>query len=126
MTIYDPNCTLCPRLAAFLDEGKRKFPAYWCGPVAPFGDAEVALLIVGLAPGFHGANATGRTFTGDRGCSTKPVCLSAGRPSPCLSRPTTICGSSAAHLEIRQMRAARQQALPLKCDLQSLPGRRNL
>lgn len=89
MTTYDPNCTLCPRLAAFLDEGKRKFPAYWCGPVAPFGDPEVSLLIVGLAPGFHGANATGRPFTGDYagillyetlhayGWATKPVSVSA-------------------------------------------------
>jgi uracil-DNA glycosylase family 4 len=89
MTTYDPNCTLCPRLAAFLDEGKQKFPTYWCGPVAPFGDAEVRLLIVGLAPGFHGANATGRPFTGDFagillyetlhafGWATKPVSVSA-------------------------------------------------
>jgi uracil-DNA glycosylase family 4 len=65
--VYDPNCTLCPRLAAFLDEGKREHPDYFCAPVPPFGDSDVALelLIVGLAPGFHGANASGRPFTGD-------------------------------------------------------------
>jgi uracil-DNA glycosylase family 4 len=65
--VYDPHCTLCPRLAAFLDAGKREHPDYFCAPVPPFGDSDAALrlLIVGLAPGFHGANATGRPFTGD-------------------------------------------------------------
>jgi uracil-DNA glycosylase family 4 len=63
--VYDPHCTLCPRLAAFLDEGKRAHPDYFCAPVPPFGDPAARLLLVGLAPGFHGANATGRPFTGD-------------------------------------------------------------
>jgi len=65
MTEFDPHCRRCPRLAAFLDEGRARHPGYHCGPVAPFGDPEPRLLIVGLAPGFHGANATGRPFTGD-------------------------------------------------------------
>jgi uracil-DNA glycosylase family 4 len=64
-TSFDPRCTLCPRLAEFLTEGKRQYPQYHCAPVAPFGDRDVRLLVVGLAPGFHGANATGRPFTGD-------------------------------------------------------------
>lgn len=63
--IYDPDCTLCPRLAAFLAAGKREYPDYFCRPVPPFGDPQARLVIVGLAPGFHGANATGRPFTGD-------------------------------------------------------------
>ena len=63
--VYDPDCTLCPRLAAYLAEGKREHPGYFCRPVPPFGDPEARLLIVGLAPSFHGANATGRPFTGD-------------------------------------------------------------
>jgi uracil-DNA glycosylase family 4 len=62
---FDPGCRLCPRLAEFLDEGRAKHPAYHCAPVAPFGDERPRLLVVGLAPGFHGANATGRPFTGD-------------------------------------------------------------
>jgi uracil-DNA glycosylase len=62
---FDPGCTQCPRLAAFLKQGKREYPDYHCGPVAPFGDAKARLIIVGLAPGFHGANASGRPFTGD-------------------------------------------------------------
>ena len=65
MTEFDPACRRCPRLAAFLDEGRARHPDYHCAPVAPFGDARPRLLIVGLAPGFHGANATGRPFTGD-------------------------------------------------------------
>jgi uracil-DNA glycosylase len=64
-TAFDPGCQRCPRLAQFLHEGKRKYPGYHCGPVAPFGDVNARLIIVGLAPGFHGANATGRPFTGD-------------------------------------------------------------
>jgi uracil-DNA glycosylase len=63
--VFDPGCRQCPRLATFLDEGRREHPGYHCGPVAPFGDRAARLLIVGLAPGFHGANASGRPFTGD-------------------------------------------------------------
>jgi uracil-DNA glycosylase family 4 len=65
MTDFDPTCRRCPRLATFLDEGRARHPDYHCAPVAPFGDARPQLLIVGLAPGLHGANATGRPFTGD-------------------------------------------------------------
>ena len=63
--VFDPACRECPRLAAFLDEVKERYPDYHCGPVAPFGAADARLLIVGLAPGMHGANRTGRPFTGD-------------------------------------------------------------
>jgi len=63
--VFDAHCTRCPRLAEFLSVGKHEYPAYHCGPVAPFGDPQARLIIVGLAPGFHGANATGRPFTGD-------------------------------------------------------------
>ena len=63
--IYDRNCRACPRLAAFLDDVRARYPDYHCRPVAPFGDAVARLLIVGLAPGMHGANASGRPFTGD-------------------------------------------------------------
>jgi uracil-DNA glycosylase family 4 len=63
--IYDPGCRRCPRLAAFLDSVHREEPGYFCKPVAPFGDRKAPLVIVGLAPGMHGANRTGRPFTGD-------------------------------------------------------------
>jgi uracil-DNA glycosylase family 4 len=65
LPIYDVSCRRCPRLAAFLDEVREANPGYWCRPVPPFGDAQARLVIVGLAPGMHGANATGRPFTGD-------------------------------------------------------------
>ncbi len=65
VTIYNEHCRDCPRLAAFLDEVKAKHPAYFCKPVPPFGSEQARLLVVGLAPGMHGANATGRPFTGD-------------------------------------------------------------
>ena len=63
--IFDRTCTDCPRLARFLAAGRAEYPDYYCAPVAPFGDPKARLIIVGLAPGFHGANATGRPFTGD-------------------------------------------------------------
>jgi len=62
---FDPNCRRCPRLATFLDEVRRQNPDYFCAPVPPFGDANPRLFIVGLAPGMHGANRSGRPFTGD-------------------------------------------------------------
>ena len=64
-SIFDPDCRRCPRLAAFLDTVKGKHPDYYCKPVPPFGDPRASLIIVGLAPGMHGANRTGRPFTGD-------------------------------------------------------------
>ena len=63
--IFDPECRDCPRLATFLDDVKEQHPGYHCRPVPPFGDARASFLIVGLAPGMHGANRTGRPFTGD-------------------------------------------------------------
>lgn len=62
---FTTDCRLCPRLAGFLDEVKAQNPDYHAKPVPPFGDADPRLLIVGLAPGMHGANRTGRPFTGD-------------------------------------------------------------
>src|SRR5271157_4343959 len=64
-SMFDPGCRRCPRLAAFLDVVRDRQPDYFCAPVPPFGDPKARLLIVGLAPGMHGANRTGRPFTGD-------------------------------------------------------------
>lgn len=86
--VFNPDCRACPRLASFLDQTGEKHPDYHARPVAPFGDPRAHLLIVGLAPGMHGANATGRPFTGDYagillyetlhefGLSNKPVSTS--------------------------------------------------
>lgn len=59
------DCRACPRLARHLDALHTAYPDYHCRPVAPWGSARARLLIVGLAPGMHGANRTGRPFTGD-------------------------------------------------------------
>ena len=63
--IFDKSCRACPRLAGFLDEVQGRYPDYYCRPVPPFGAPDARFLIVGLAPGMHGANRTGRPFTGD-------------------------------------------------------------
>ena len=62
---FSLTCRDCPRLAGFLDQVRRDHPVYHARPVPVFGDAAAELLIVGLAPGMHGANRTGRPFTGD-------------------------------------------------------------
>ena len=64
-SLYDANCRACPRLASFLDGVRRDRPDYFAHPVPPFGATKPKLLVVGLAPGMHGANRTGRPFTGD-------------------------------------------------------------
>lgn len=65
-------CRACPRLVAWREQVAREKKAayrdqeYWGKPVPGFGDPQARLLLVGLAPGAHGANRTGRMFTGDR------------------------------------------------------------
>ncbi|MGB7754620.1 MAG: uracil-DNA glycosylase [Salinisphaera sp.] len=60
-----PNCRRCPRLVALRRETRRAFPGHHAAPVQVFGPPDAALLVIGLAPGLHGAHATGRPFTGD-------------------------------------------------------------
>jgi uracil-DNA glycosylase family 4 len=60
-----PECTLCPRLAAFRTAQRGAHPDWFNAPVPSFGPDSAELLIVGLAPGLRGANRTGRPFTGD-------------------------------------------------------------
>lgn len=59
------DCPLCPRLVAFRNDLRAQHPDWWNAPVPAWGDAQAWLAIVGLAPGKHGANRTGRPFTGD-------------------------------------------------------------
>jgi len=63
--LFDRDCTRCARLAGLLRRVRREHPDYYAHPVAPFGPQDARLLVVGLAPGMHGANRTGRPFTGD-------------------------------------------------------------
>jgi uracil-DNA glycosylase family 4 len=90
--MFNLNCRECPRLAGFLDDVREKHPDYFARPVPAFGDTHPKLLIVGLAPGIHGANRTGRPFTGDYagillyqtlfdlGLSNQPTSVSADDP----------------------------------------------
>lgn len=59
------TCSLCERLCAFRNINEQKYPTYHNAPVPSFGNIDAELLIVGLAPGLHGANQTGRPFTND-------------------------------------------------------------
>ncbi len=59
------SCTRCPRLVRYLAEAKGKWPDHRCLPVPGWGDPRARLVIVGLAPGMHGANKSGRMFTFD-------------------------------------------------------------
>jgi len=59
------DCPRCPRLVAFRNELRAKYPDWKNAPVPSFGTIDARLLIVGLAPGMKGANRTGRPFTGD-------------------------------------------------------------
>ena len=89
MAVFDPDCVQCERLANFLADVRSEYPGYFARPVPAFGDRSARCCIVGLAPGMHGANASGRPFTGDHagillyetlfkfGFATKPESLSA-------------------------------------------------
>jgi uracil-DNA glycosylase family 4 len=57
-----PACAECPRLAEFLSSLRARHPGYWNRPVPGFGDRSARIAIVGLAPGLHGANRSGRPF----------------------------------------------------------------
>ncbi len=62
---FSPSCRRCSRLSEYLMRTKKIYPDYHCAPVAPLGPLDARLVIVGLAPGKHGANRSGRVFTGD-------------------------------------------------------------
>ncbi len=59
------DCPRCPRLVAFREELRAEHPGWWTAPVNAFGDPDAWLAVIGLAPGKHGANRTGRPVTGD-------------------------------------------------------------
>lgn len=63
---FDPECRRCPRLNKHLQQLRGTHADYWNKPVPPLGDHHARILIVGLAPGLHGANRTGKPFCGDQ------------------------------------------------------------
>ena len=105
---------LCPRLVAFRHECRAEHPDWWNAPVPAFGDRDAWLAIVGLAPGKHGANRTGRPFTGDYAGEL----LYATLPSSAWPRAniapirTTGCGSRARSSSTRS-NACRRRTSPM-------------
>lgn len=61
----DKHCSFCPRLVEFRAQNQKAYPVFFNGAVPSFGELSAEFLVVGLAPGLKGANATGRPFTGD-------------------------------------------------------------
>ena len=97
--VFDAGCKLCPRLAAHLAAMRAAHPGYYNLAVPPFGDRAAQLVIVGLAPGAHGANRTGRPFTGDHaGVLLYEALFSAGLSA----RPKSVAAADG--LELRNCR----------------------
>src|SRR5882762_1838547 len=109
------SCTRCPRLIAHcrkVGEIKRRAYLdweYWAKPVPGFGDPDARLLILGLAPGAHGSNRTGRPFTGDgSGNFMYPILHKAGF----ASQPTSTLRDDGQRLEDAYITAAVRCAPP--------------
>ena len=113
------DCPLCPRLVAFREELRAEHPDWWNAPVPAFGDPNAWLCIVGLAPGKHGANRTGRPFTGDHAgdllfCRRSPS--SASRAARTMRGPMTDWRSTARSSAIRS-NACRPQNKPTPAEI---------
>ena len=102
-------CKLCPRLITYCKKvGREKRRAYmdweyWAKPVPGWGDPDARLLILGLAPGAHGSNRTGRPFTGDgSGNFMYPILYQAGF----ASQPTAVSREDGLQLKDAYITAA--------------------
>jgi len=93
----DRDCELCPRLRGFLLDLREKHPDWHNAPVPSFGDPNAELLIVGLAPGMHGANRTGDP-------------LRAIGPATYYMRPSINMGFQTANMMPTSMTASRSNA----------------
>ena len=120
------NCTRCPRLVAYREQiGREKRRAYrdheyWARPVPGFGDPHARVLVLGLAPGAHGSNRTGRPFTGDAsGKFMYPILYKVGIRQPAERRSSRrrTEADRLLHHGRGSLRAARQQAAAVGAEL---------
>jgi uracil-DNA glycosylase family 4 len=99
------SCTRCERLRTYCTEIARTKRAafrgetYWAKPVPGFGDPNARVLILGLAPAAHGANRTGRVFTGDGGGGSGDFLMAAMHRHGFASIPTSRSVDDGLHLK---------------------------
>ncbi|MDD3884606.1 MAG: uracil-DNA glycosylase [Gallionella sp.] len=103
MSLFSTECRRCPRLSEFLLHVRQQYPGYHARPVESFGEINPRFLIVGLAPGMHGANRTGRPFSGDYAGNLLYASLHKFGFATC-AEPLTVAGEANPELRLQGCR----------------------